>query len=94
MSFGRFVCVYGIGYMVSLMVNACVLFTSLKRKYGAFGWVLLDDLDGCLSGGSNISVAVSLLSVVCCQVFWPVMMPLNLFATMRAIDEIAKKYNL
>lgn len=91
MSFGRFVCIYGIGYAVYVAVNTCVFVISLKRKYGAFGWILLDDY---LSDGTDISFAVSLLMCVCSTVFWPVMVPINLLVTMRAIDKISKGYDL
>ena len=91
MSFGWLICFYGIGYAVSAVVNTYMFLTSLERKYDEFGWILLDDY---LLGGTDISFAVSLLHVVCSLVFWPVMLPLNRFAMMRAIDKISKEYNL
>lgn len=87
MSFGWFICFYGIGWLVT----TCALFTILERKYGELKWILLDD---CLSGGTDITLAASLLGGVCSLVFWPVVSPLNLITMMREIDKIAKEYDL
>ena len=43
MSFGRFVCIYGIGYVVSVVVSAYVAIAWLAQRYrGAFMTIYLD----------------------------------------------------
>ena len=91
MSFGRFVCIYGIGCVVSVVASACVAVAWLVwRCRGAFWTIYLDYMSspdhetwvGCLAG------------VVCGVLFWPFVMPCRAVQLMRDLNETAKKYNL
>lgn len=91
MSFGRFVCIYGIGYAVSDVVSACVAVAWLVRKYrGAFTTIFFDYM----SIPDHKTWFEYLINMVCGVLFWPFETPRRAIRVVREVNEIAKKYNL
>lgn len=91
MSFGRFVCIYGIGYAVSSAVCACVALAWLVRRYrGAFTTIFFDYM----SIPDHKTWFGYLIHTVCGILFWPFAMPHNAIKLVREVNETAKKYNL
>lgn len=91
MSFGRFVCIYGIGYAVSIVVSWCVVIAWLVRRYrGAFTTIYLDYM----SSTDHITWFEYLINMVCGILFWPFAIPRRAIRLVREVNETAKKYNL
>ena len=91
MSFGRFVCIYGIGYAVSVVVSTCVAIAWLVLRYhGAFLTIYLDYM----SSLDHKTWFGCLIHTVCGILFWPFAMPRNAIKLVHEVNETAKKYNL
>ncbi len=91
MSFGRFVCIYGIGYAVSVVASLCVATAWLVRRYrGAFLMVCLDYM----SSPDPRTWVECLTDTVCGMLFWPFVMPRRAIQLVHGVNETAKKYNL
>ena len=91
MSFGWFVCIYGIGYAVSVVVSTCFVVTWLVLRYqGAFLTIYLDYM----SRPDNKTWVGYLIQTVYGILFWPFAMPRKAIKLVHEFEETAEKYNL
>ena len=91
MRFVWFICIYGIGYVVSVVVSTCFMITWLILRYqGAFLTIYLDYM----SRPDNKTWVENLIILVREILFWPFVMPRNAIKLVHEFDETAEKYNL
>lgn len=91
MSFGRFVCIYWIGYTVSVVVSACVAIAWLVLRYREAFFTIYFDY---MSSPDRKTWFEYLIHTVCGVLFWPFETPRRAIRLVREVNETAKKYNL
>lgn len=91
MSFGRFVCIYGIGYVAMVVVAALTMSIYLYRKYHD-SWIRV--IDRVMSNEDDISWIRALVRMVRNALLWPVMIPRNIILVMREFEAECKKLRL
>ncbi len=91
MSFGRFVCIYMIGYAVSVVVSACVTVAWLVLRYRRAFYKIYFDY---MLKPDHMTRVGYLIHTVCGILFWPFAIPYNAIKLVREVNETAKKYNL
>ena len=91
MSFGRFVCIYGIGYVAMDVVAALTMSIYLYRTYHD-SWIRI--LDRVMSNEDDISWIRVLVRMVRNVLLWPVMIPRNMILVMRECEAEYKKLRL
>lgn len=88
MSFGRFVCIYGIGYVTMLVVATLTMSIYLYRTYRDL-WIRV--LDRVMSSEDDISWIRALVRMVSTVLLWPVMIPRNVILAVRECEAEYKK---
>lgn len=91
MSFGRFVCIYGIGYVAMDVVAALTMSIYLYRTYRDL-WIRI--LDRVMSNEDDISWIRVLVRMVRNVLLWPVMIPRNIILVVRECEAEYKKHYL
>ena len=88
MSFGRFMCIYGIGYVTMDVVATLTTCIYLYRTYRDL-WIRV--LDRVLSNDDDISWIRVLVRMVRNVLLWPVMIPRNIILVVRECEAEYKK---
>lgn len=91
MSFGWILCIYGIGWLVTLVVATCVTVSYLYRKYRTCCWFLIDEIG---AEDLDMSWTFCLVDSLCSVLLWPVMIPRNAIRVIHIVEKIAKEYGL
>ena len=91
MSFGRFVCIYGIGYVTMLVGATLMMCIYLYRTYRDL-WTRI--VERVCSNDDDISVISSLVGIVCIMLLWPVMIPRNVIRLVHECEAEYKKHYL
>lgn len=86
MSFGRFVCIYGIGYVTMLVVTVFATSIYLYRTYHDL-WTRV--IDRICSNDDDISWMRALVRIVRNVLLWPIMIPRNII---RVVHECETEY--
>ena len=87
MSFGRFVCIYGIGYVTMVVVATLMTCIYLYRTYR---YLCIRIVDRVLSNDDDVSGIRALVEFVCSMLLWPVMVPRNMILL---VHECEAEYN-
>ena len=87
MSFGRFMCIYGIGYVTMLVVIAFATSIYLYRTYHD-SWIRV--IDRICSNDDDISWIRALVRMVRNVLLWPVMIPRTIISF---VHECEAEYN-
>ena len=87
MSFGRFVCIYGIGYVVTLVVASLTTCIYLLKTYRH---LCIRVFERVVSNEDDISWMLDLVRTVCTMLIWPVMIPRNMILL---VHECEAEYN-
>lgn len=91
MSFGKFVCIYGIGYATMDVVAALTMSIYLYRKYRDL-WIRV--IERVMSNEDDISWIRALVRMVRNMLLWPVMIPRNIILVMRECEAECEKLRL
>ena len=91
MSFGKFVCIYGIGYVTMLVGATLMMCIYLHRTY-RYLWTRI--VERVCSNDDDISVIRSLVGIVCIMLLWPVMIPRNVIRLVHECEAEYKKHYL
>ena len=91
MSFGRFVCIYGIGYVTMLVVATLTTYVYLYRTYRDL-WIRV--IDRVNSNKDDTSWTLDLVAIVCTMLLWPVMIPYNTVSLVHECEAEYKKHYL
>ena len=91
MSFGRFVCIYGIGYVTMLVGATLMMCIYLYRTYRDL-WTRI--VERVCSNDDDISVIRSLVGIVYIMLLWPVMIPRNVIRLVHECEAEYKKHYL
>ena len=91
MSFGRFVCIYGIGYVTMMVVATLTTSIYLYRTYGDL-WIRVNER--VISNADDISWIRALVRIVCNMLLWPVAIPCNIVLAVRECEAEYKKHRL
>ena len=91
MSFGRFVCIYGIGYVTMLVGATLMTCIYLYRTY-RYLWTYI--VDRVLSNDDDVLGIRALVEFVCTMLLWPVMIPRNAILLVHACEAEYKKHYL
>ena len=91
MSFGRFVCIYGIGYVTMMVVATLTTSIYLYRTYRDL-WVCV--IERVYSKENDISWMLILVGFVCTVLLWPVAIPYNLVSIVHDCEAEYKKHYL
>ena len=91
MSFGRFVCIYGIGYVITMVVATLTTCGYLFRTYRH---LCIRVIERVFSNGDDISWMIALVGIVCTMLIWPVAIPWNVVSFMHECEAEYKKYYL
>lgn len=92
MSFGRFVCIYGIGYVVTLVVATLTTCIYLVRTHRNLCIRVIDRMFS--NKDDDISWMLALAEIVCTMLIWPVAIPWNIVSFVRDFEAEYKKYYL
>ena len=87
MSFGRFVCIYGIGYVTMLVVISFATSIYLYRTYHD-SWIRV--IDRICSNDDDVSWIRALVRMVRNVLLWPVMIPRTIISF---VHECEAEYN-
>ena len=91
MSFGRFVCIYGIGYVTMDVVVTLTASIYLYRTYRDL-WIRV--IERVISNADDISWIRALVGIVCTVLLWPVMIPRNAVSLVHECEAEYKKHYL
>ena len=91
MSFGRFVCIYGIGYVTMLVGATLMTCIYLYRTY-RYLWTRI--VERVLSNDDDVSGIRALVEFVCIMLLWPVMIPRNAILLVHDCEAEYKKHYL
>lgn len=91
MSFGRFVCIYEIGYVAMMVVATLMTSIYLYRTYRD---LLIRVIDRVISNEDGISWILALVGIVYTRLLWPVAIPINAVSLVRRCEEEYKKHYL
>ena len=91
MSFGRFVCIYGIGYVTMLVGATSMTCIYLYRTY-RYLWTRI--VERVLSNDDDVSGIRALAEFVCIMLLWPVMIPRNAILLVHDCEAEYKKHYL
>ena len=91
MSFGRFVCIYGIGYAAMDVVAALTMSIYLYRKYRDL-WIRV--IERVMSNEDDISWIRALVRIVRNMLLWPIMIPRNIILVVHECEAEYKKHYL
>lgn len=91
MSFGRFVCIYGIGYVTVAVVAALTTSIYLYRTYRDL-WIRV--MERVMSNEDGISWIRVLVGIVCNMLLWPVAIPRNIVLLVHECEAEYKKHRL
>ena len=88
MSFGRFVCIYGIGYVVMMVVTSFATSIYLYRTYRD-SWIRV--IDRICSNDDDVSWIRALVRMVRNVLLWPVMIPRTIISFVHECEAEYKK---
>ena len=91
MSFGRFVCIYGIGYVTMIVVATLTTCIYLYRTY-RYLWTYV--IERTMTNEDDVSGIRALVEFVCVILLWPVMIPRNMILLVHKCEAEHKKYYL
>ena len=91
MSFGRFVCIYGIGRVIMIVVATLTTYIYLYRTY-RYLWAYV--IERAMSNEDDISWIRTLVEFVCTVLLWPVMIPRNMIRLVHECEAEYKKHYL
>ena len=91
MSFGRFVCIYGIGYAAMDVVAALTMSIYLYRKYRDL-WIRV--IERVMSNEDDISWIRALVRIARNMLLWPIMIPRNIILVVHECEAEYKKHYL
>ena len=95
MSFGRFVCIYGIGYVTMVVVATLTTCIYLYRTY-RYLWT--DVIERVMSNEDDVSwiraIVEALVEFVCVILLWPVMIPRNMILLVHKCEAEYNKLRL
>ena len=91
MSFGRFVCIYGIGHAAMIVVATLTTCIYLYRTY-RYLWTYV--IERVMSNEDDISWIRTLVEFVCSVLLWPVMIPRNMILLVHECEAEYKKHYL
>lgn len=91
MSFGRFVCIYGIGFVTMMVVATLTTCIYLYRTYGLLSIYIVDRV---ISNEDDISWILDLVRIMCSMLLWPIAIPCNLVLFVHKCEAEYKKHHL
>lgn len=91
MSFGRFVFIYGIGYVAMDVVAALTMSIYLYRKYRDL-WIRV--IERVMSNEDDISWIRALVRIVRNMLLWPIVIPRNIILVVHECEAEYKKHYL
>ena len=91
MSFGRFVCIYGIGYVTMMVVATLTTSIYLYRTYRDL-WIRV--IERVISNEDDISWIRALVGIVRTMLLWPVAIPCNIVLVVHECEAEYKKHYL
>ena len=91
MSFGRFVCIYGIGYVTMLVGATLMTCIYLYRTYH-YLWTRI--VERVCSNDDDVSGIRALVGIVYSMLLWPVMIPCNAVSLVHECEAEYKKHYL
>ena len=91
MSFEKFVCIYGIGYVTMIVVATLTTYIYLFRTYRDL-WIRV--IERVESNEDDIPWIRALVGIVCTMLLWPVMIPYNLVSLVHDCEAEYKKHYL
>ena len=91
MSFGKFVCIYGIGYVTMLVGATLMTCIYLYRTYRDL-WIRV--IERVESNEDDIPWIRALVGIVRTMLLWPVMIPYNLVSLVHDCEAEYKKHYL
>lgn len=94
MSFGRFVCIYGIGYVTMMVVATLTSCIYLYRTYRDLWIRVIDGVYSKYSNDDDISWMLVLVGIVCTMLIWPVAIPCNVVSYVHDCEAEYKEHYL
>ena len=91
MSFGRFVCIYGIGYVTMVVGATLMMCIYLYRTY-RYLWTRI--AERVCSNDDDVSWIRALVRMVRNMLLWPVMIPRNVIRLVHECEAEYKKHYL